>query len=250
MSLTAYENRLTTAFVELADTLVDSFDLNDFLTALAEHTMGLLALAAASVIVAHPQNANLRAAARAGAGPLDDLVLTADPSPGTDTLHTGSAVADTILDTSASRKRWPAFAPAAIYAGFTRAAAIPLSLRDEVVGSLTLYHNRDAVLSESELRLGRRLAETAAIGILQQRVLAEKALKTDQLEQALQTRMVIEQAKGMIAARQDLSVDEAFALLRRHARSHRRLLADLAREVVDGTADTSLTSSTPVPTAT
>jgi GAF domain-containing protein len=144
------------------------------------------------------------------------------------------------LDTMASLTRWPHYAHAATGLGLRRVAAVPLRLREQVIGALSLFHNQPGGLSLPQLRLAQALADTAAIGILQQRSTADQALLATQLEHALQARIVIEQAKGALATHHAIDTDTAFELMRAHARTHQQRLTDLARQILEGTANRSL----------
>ncbi|MHA6756999.1 GAF and ANTAR domain-containing protein [Streptacidiphilus sp. PAMC 29251] len=243
------QDRLATAFVELADTLVDTFDIIDFLHTLADHTVALLDLDAAGVILADPQGQLIDAAASNEATRQLELSGIAwDESPCRDCFIAGTAVPDTALGVPGSGTRWPHFASAALDLGFTRVAALPLRLRTQTVGALNLFHHRPDPLTASQLRIGQALADTATIGILQQRTVADQTLLTTQLQHAMQSRLVIEQAKGALAAHRDIGVDAAFDLMRQHARAHQQLLTDLAGEVIEGIADTALLGKDPPPT--
>ena len=140
-------------------------------------------------------------------------------------------------DLDGARPRWPQFVPQAIARGFRSANALPLRLRSQAVGSLNLFHADIGGLDSAELRIAQALADAATIGILQQRTVRRGEVVAGQLQTALTSRIVIEQAKGVLAERLQISTDDAFAMLRAAARSHNRLLSDLAREVASGSAD-------------
>jgi hypothetical protein len=128
-------------------------------------------------------------------------------------------------------ERWPQFAPQAISAGFGSANALPLRLRSQVIGSLNLFHTGQGGLGGDELRLAQALADAATIGILQQRTIRHGEVVAGQLQAALTSRIVIEQAKGVLAERLHISTDDAFRVLRAAARSRNRLLSELATDV-------------------
>ncbi len=138
------------------------------------------------------------------------------------------------VDLDGARERWPQFAPQAIDGGFRSANALPLRLRSQVVGSLNLFHAETGGLGETELPLAQALADAATIGILHQQIVRRGEIVTGQLQLALNSRVVIEQAKGVLAERLQISPDDAFEVLRGAARSRNRLLSDLAREVATG----------------
>jgi len=158
-----------------------------------------------------------------------------DEGPCRDCYQFGAAVVNVDLD--GARERWPQFAPKAIAEEFRSANALPLRLRSQVIGSLNLFHADIGGLDSAELRTAQAMADAATIGILQQRTIRRGEVVAGQLQAALTSRIIIEQAKGVLAERLRISTDDAFGVLRAAARSRNRLLSDLAREVADGSAD-------------
>ena len=230
------EQHLAETFVELADTLVDDFDVIDFLQGLAARCVELLEVAAAGIVLAD-QGGSLRtvAASDERARLLELFEVQSDEGPCRDCYQLGAAVVN--VDLEGARERWPLFAPRAIAGGFRSANALPLRLRSEVIGSLNLFHAGAGGLDSAALRMAQALADTATIAILQQRTIRRAEVVTGQLQVALTSRIVIEQAKGVLAERLKISTDSAFGVLRAAARSRNRLLSDLAREVANGSAD-------------
>lgn len=232
MSVTREEN-LAAAFVEAADTLVDDFDVIDFLHTLAERCVQLLDVDAAGLMLADPQgNLHATASSSENARLLELFELQADAGPCMDAFRSGLPVINADLRTS--RERWPRFAEAAEATGFVEVHALPLRLRTTVIGALNLFCARAGALSEANARTGQALADVAAIGILAQRSIYQAELLTTQLQNALTSRVTIEQAKGVLAERLQITIDEAFELLRSHARSHNLPLSQLAGEVARG----------------
>ncbi|HEV2639500.1 MAG TPA: GAF and ANTAR domain-containing protein [Actinocrinis sp.] len=137
-------------------------------------------------------------------------------------------------DLHATHERWPKFAEAAELAGYVSVHALPLRLRESVIGALNLFCARPGQLSGDDIRTGQALADAATIGILTQRTIYQAELLTTQLQTALTSRVSIEQAKGVLAERQQITVDEAFSQMRNHARNHNLHLSDLARDVATG----------------
>jgi hypothetical protein len=133
-----------------------------------------------------------------------------------------------------SAGRWPRFTAAAAEVGFAAVHAVPMRLRTEVIGALNLFDTNPGTLDEGKLRIGQALADVATIGLLQQRAIHRRDVLTEQLQTALNGRVLIEQAKGVLAERLHLDVAEAFTLLRSGARNHNRRLSELARAIVDG----------------
>jgi GAF domain-containing protein len=161
--------------------------------------------------------------------------LQSDAGPCVDCCRTGEPVVNVDLD--AHGERWPRFAEAARSAGFVAVHALPLRLRETVIGALNLFGSVNRVLAEDDIRVGQALADVAAIGILSQRTRHQAELLATQLQSALTSRIVIEQAKGVLAEHYTISVDEAFVRLRDYARNHNARLSDIAREIAEGSAN-------------
>jgi hypothetical protein len=230
------EQRLAETFVELADTLVDDFDVIDFLQVLAARCVELFDVGAAGIMLAGQGGSLVTVAASDERARLLELFeIQADQGPCRDCYRLRAAVVN--VDLEHARERWPLFAPQAISAGFRSANALPLRLRSQVVGSLNLFQAGTGGLGSGELRMAQALADAATIGILQQRTIRRGEVVAGQLQSALTSRIIIEQAKGVLAERLHISADDAFELLRGAARSRNRLLSDLARDVAGGTAD-------------
>ena len=239
------ERHLGETFVELADTLVDDFDVIDFLQVLAVRCVELLDVAAAGIVLAD-QGGSLRtvAASDERARLLELFEVQNDEGPCRDCYQLGAAVVN--IDLDGALERWPQFTPQAIARGFHSASALPLRLRSQVIGSLNLFHADAGGLDSTELRTAQALADAATIGILQQRTILRGEVVAGQLQAALTSRIIIEQAKGILAERLRISTDDAFEVLRGAARSRNRLLSDLAREVADGSADPAQLADPPV----
>jgi len=230
------EQRLAETFVELADTLTDDFDVIDFLQVLAARCVELLDVAAAGIMLADQGGSLMTVAASDERARLLELFeIQNDEGPCRDCYRLGAAVVN--VDLHGARERWPHFTPQAIAKGFSSANAVPLRLRSQVVGSLNLFHAGTGGLGSGELRLAQALADAATIGILQQRTIHRTEVVAGQLQAALTSRIIIEQAKGVLAERLKISTDDAFEMLRGAARHRNRLLSDLARDVASGSAD-------------
>jgi transcriptional regulator with GAF, ATPase, and Fis domain len=228
---------LAGTFVDLSDTLVADFDVVDFLHLLADRSVALLAASAAGVVLAD-QRGELRVAAASNqeAGLMELFQIQNDQGPCLDSFRTGQPV--TAADLTGPGQRWPRFAAAAAQAGFRAVEALPMRLRDEVVGALNLFRARPGPLSAADLRVGQALADVATIGLLQERNVRRSEVLAEQLQAALNSRVVIEQAKGKLAERLGLDMDQAFALLREYAHHSHQRLTDVARNfVASATAD-------------
>jgi GAF domain-containing protein len=223
---------LADVFVEMADTLVDDFDVIDFLHVLTERCVHLLNISAAGLLLTDGKDTLRVVAASSERTRLLELFqLQTDQGPCVDCFRTGRPVS--VPDLPAAG-RWPRFTAAAAEVGFGSVHALPMRLRAEVIGALNFFDVDPGPLDEDRLRIGQALADVATIGLLQQRAIHRRDVLTEQLQSALNSRIVIEQAKGVLAERLQVDVADAFTLLRGGARSHDRRLSDLARAIVDG----------------
>lgn len=228
----ADQGLLIRTLVKLADSLVDDFDVVELLSLLADRCVEVLGVSAAGVMLFAP-GGELRVIASSSEGMrvVELFELQADEGPCLDCCRTGKAVVNEDLTTAADR--WPQFAPTAIEAGFRAVDALPMRLRGSVIGALNLFSANPGALAETDVVAGQALADVATIAVLQQRVVAESRILNDQLNQALNNRVVIEQAKGVLAERAGMSMEAAFEALRRYARNHNLHLSDVARSVID-----------------
>jgi hypothetical protein len=224
---------LSDTFVELADTMVADFDVIDFLHLLTDRSVILLSASAAGVMLADPRG-ELRVAASSNeaAGLLDLFQIQNDEGPCLDCYRTGQPV--TATDLSGPGQRWPQFAAAATQYGFRTVEALPMRLRNQVIGALNLFRVTAGPFDPPTLRLGQALADVATIGLLQERSVRRGDVLAEQLQGALNSRVTIEQAKGKLAERLGIDMDEAFTVLREHARNSNQKLTDVARNFVTG----------------
>jgi transcriptional regulator with GAF, ATPase, and Fis domain len=228
------EQQLAEAFVEMADTLVDDFDVVDFLHRVTVRCAEVLAVSAAGVLLTDQRGAlRVVAASTEQTRLLELLQSQTDQGPCPECFHTGRAVA--VADLSSAASRWPRFVAQARQSGFASVHALPMRLRSTVIGALNLFGTRPGALADDTVRLGQAMADVATIGLLQARAIHDRETLAEQLQTALNSRVVIEQAKGVIAERRHLDMDASFTLLRGTARTSNRRLSELARAVVDGT---------------
>ncbi len=226
---------LSDTFVALADTMVADFDVIDFLHLLTDRSSQLLSASAAGVVLADPRGQLRVAAASSDEAALVELFqVQNDEGPCLECFHTGRPV--TAAHLAGPGQRWPLFAAAATRAGFGTVNALPMRLRDQVIGALNLFSNGSTPLGPAELRIGQALADVATIGLLQERSVRRAETVAEQLQGALNSRVVIEQAKGALAERLGLDMGQAFTMLREHARSTNQRLTDVARQVIDSPA--------------
>lgn len=228
------ESLLTSTFVQLADTLVDEFDVVDLLTMLADRCVEVLDVSAAGLMLAATEGELRVVASSDEAMRLVELFeLQSQEGPCLDCYRTRQPVLNEHL--GVHRARWARFEPVALEAGFHSVHALPLRLRGEVIGALNLFRADRADLAADDIVAGQALADAATIAILQHRAVLEVQLVNAQLDHALSSRIVIEQAKDVLAERAGLDVESAFAVMREHARNHNLKLVDVARGVIDGT---------------
>jgi transcriptional regulator with GAF, ATPase, and Fis domain len=230
------EQRLARVFVELADTLVDRFDMLEFLGMLARRCTELLEVDSAGVVLID-QRGSLRVAAASSehARLIELFAVQADEGPCLDCVRSGTPVSST--DLTADTARWPRFTAAARTAGFRAAHAVPMRLRQNVIGVLNLLNTEPHGVDETSVRIGQALADVATIGLLQHRAVDDSLVLVEQLQGALNSRVAIEQAKGVLSAFAGVNVEQAFTGLRGYARAHNLLLSDVAKAVADGSAD-------------
>jgi transcriptional regulator with GAF, ATPase, and Fis domain len=232
------EQLLTDTFVELADTLVDDYDVADLLHVLADRCVELLDASAAGLLLSDQRGALRTLAASSEQTMLLELFqVEANEGPCLDCFHSGVPVVEP--DLSAATGRWPNFVDRALRQGFRSVNALPLRLRNETIGALNLFSTSAGGLPPADIGIAQALANVATIGILQERAIRRSEMLAEQLQAALNSRVVIEQAKGVLAERGGLTMDESFAQLRRFARTTNRRLSDTAQAVVSGVLDVS-----------
>jgi transcriptional regulator with GAF, ATPase, and Fis domain len=225
---------LSQTFVELTDTMVADFDVIDFLHVLTDRSVQLLDASAAGLLLADPRG-DLRvvAASSEAARLLELFQIQNDQGPCLDCFRAGQPVAE--ADLAAAERRWPRFAPAAQQAGFAAVQALPMRLREQVIGALNLFRATPGSFDPADIRVGQAMADVATISLLHERNVRRSDTLNEQLQTALNSRVVIEQAKGKLAERLGLDMDQAFGLLRDYARARNLRLSDLAQAVIDGT---------------
>ncbi len=227
----AREALLARAFVRLADTLVSDFDIVDFLYGLSVDSLEILGADAAGVMLTDGRGAlRLIASSEERMRLLELFELQGAQGPCLDAFSSGAPVQESAAD---SRARWPAFAQRASQVGFQRMCAVPLRVRADVIGALNLFRSGDEAFTDAEVEIAQAMAEMAAIALIQERALREHNLLIGQLQTALNSRVIIEQAKGMLAEYLTMSVDEGFQLLRTYARARNRKLTEVASDIVD-----------------
>jgi GAF domain-containing protein len=222
--------------VEMADTLVDDYDVVDLLTGLADRSVSMLGASAAGVMLASPAGSlGLVASSSEAMRLLELFELQSREGPCLDAFLTGEAVEIEVLQAGAGR--WPVFSAAAADAGFHSVVALPLRLRHVTLGALNMLNTSPDPMDEANIIVARAFADLAALSIVQHRASTEAQRVNQQLSSALNSRIVIEQAKGVISERAGVELAEAFSRLRAWARNHNLRLTDVAQSAVDATLD-------------
>ena len=230
---------LTRTFVDLADTLVDEFDVIELLQVLTGRCVELLGVDAAGVMLGDGHGRlRLAAASSERARLLELFEIQNDEGPCLDAFRTGRQVS--YVDAGTGAAPWPLFAQYAKAEGFTSVHALPLRLRREIIGALNLFGHDPVQLLSEDVRVAQAFADIATIAILQERLVKEREVLATQLQTALDSRVVIEQAKGVLAERLGFDMDTAFSTLRDAARRANRRLSEVARDVVDSRGRTDL----------
>ena len=232
---TVSRERLAEVFVEMADTLVADFDVIDFLQVVTARTAELVEVAAVGLLLADPHGElQFMAASDEATRLLELFQLQNHEGPCLDSFRSGEPVVNADLTRAADQ--WPLFAPQAAARGFRSVHALPLRLRGQVIGALNLFGADTGRLDAEDVTIVQALADVATIGLLQERAIHSGEVLTEQLQGALNSRIVIEQAKGMLAGIHGIDLDQAFSLLRGYARSHNRRLVDVAHAVISDPA--------------
>ena len=230
MTNPAREARVLDAVVTLVDGLLEDFDVVDLLAELTERCAELLDVASAGLLLADPRGLlHLMTATTDRTRELELFQLQSDEGPCLDCYRTGVAVS--VADLADETPRWPQFVPAAREAGFVSVHAVPMRAAGTVLGALGLFGTSVGALNDADLLVGRSLAHVASVAIVQERPPTTGAV-LPRLRSALASRVVVEQAKGLLRELLDIPVADAFALLRAYARSSGAHLSELARTLI------------------
>ena len=229
---TVSAERLATIFVEIADTLTAEFDLIEFLHLVTDRAADLVNAAAVGLLLADPAgHLEFMAGSDENVKLLELFQLQNHEGPCLEAFHTAQPVIN--VDLSQATSRWPRFAPRATETGFQSVHAFPLRLRSRVIGALNVFGDtKGGNFHGMDVPIIQALADVATIGLLQERAIRRGEILTEQLQNALNSRIIIEQAKGAVAQAHNVSVDEAFARIRSYARHHNRQLTDVANTIV------------------
>ncbi|KZC95077.1 MULTISPECIES: GAF and ANTAR domain-containing protein [Clavibacter] len=227
------EGLLVRTFVSLADSLVSDFDVLELLQTLVDQATLLFDASAAGIIIG-PDAAHLEVVASTSERSrlVGLMQVEVGEGPCVEAVTTGRVVS--VADVRAIADRWPAFAAQASGAGYVSVHAIPLRLRGDIIGSLNLFRDHEGVLNDADAVAAQALADVATISVLQERTIRDSTVVRDQLRHALDSRVLIEQAKGVIAHTHGVDMDEAFRMIRRQARSTSQAMPQVAEGIVAG----------------
>ena len=231
MATTTRAERVSGAFVKIADTLVADYDVLDLLHTLVEESVGLLDVAAAGLVLADPSGElQVLASTSEESQLVEVLQLQAGEGPCVECYATGNPV--TVEDIQVL-DRWPQFKAAALSQRFRSVHAVPMRIHGRTIGAMGLFGSAPGSLTAEDSAIGQALADVATISLMHERTIREAVLVNEQLQRALNSRILIEQAKGVIAHTAGVDMNEAFSLLRNHARAHNEGLHETASRIVD-----------------
>lgn len=225
------ESLITNAFVSIANSLADGFDVVDLLSGLTTDCVRLLDVDAAGLLLADPRGVlHVVAASSERTRNLELFQLQRDQGPCLDCFHSGVAVA--VSDLKMGPERWPEFTAAARRAGFVSVHALPMRLHDKVLGTLGLFGAHSGALNEDDLNLAQALAHVASVALVVDKAAADEAIVIQQLQTALTSRVSVEQAKGLLAQVGNMDMDGSFAALRKFARDHNQKISEVSQKLV------------------
>jgi GAF domain-containing protein len=228
------EALLVTTFVELADNLVEDFDVIELLTVLADRCVEVLKVSAAGLLlIAAEGDLRVMASSTEVMRTIELFELQSQEGPCVECYQSGESIVNQRLAEVGSR--WPLFAPEALEAGFQLVHAIPMRIRGSVLGVLNLFHTQDLLMDDDDIRAAQAFADIATIAIVQQRAAIQSLTHIAQLNHALNSRIVLEQAKGILSERNGIDTAEAFAWMRSYARGNHMKMIDVGNGIVAGT---------------
>jgi len=232
MAMISRAGRVSAAFVKIAGTLGADYDVFDLLHTLVDESVGILDAAAAGLVLVDPSgDLQVMASTSEESQLVEVLQLEAGAGPCVDCYRTGAVVV--IDDIAAQGSRWPLFQSSALSQGFRSLHAVPMRLRSRTIGALNLFGHEAGPLTADDAAIAQAFADVATITLLQERAARESALINEQLQRALSSRILIEQAKGVIAHTSSVDMNAAFALLRGYARAHNQTIYDTADKIIN-----------------
>lgn len=231
MAMVSRAQQVSAVFVKIADTLVADYDVVDLLHTLVDESVGLLDAAAAGLLLVDPDgDLQVMASTSEESQLVEVLQQQADAGPCVDCFRTGTVVS--VDDIAATGDRWPSFKASALAQGFRSVHAIPLRVRSRTIGAMNLFRRQTGSLNAEDAAIAQAFADVATISILQERAIRQSAVVNEQLQRALNSRILIEQAKGVIAQTNNVDMNEAFSRLRSYSRAHNEALYEAAEKVI------------------
>ena len=222
---------LMATFVEIADNLVEGYDVIDVLSVLSDRCVQTIDVDAAGVLLSSPEGQLQYVASSSETMRVLELFqIQVDEGPCMDCYRDGVAIVNCLLSESA--ERWPLFSPRAMSEGFHSICCVPMRLRGKTIGALNLFRSAQTPLNDADVAMVQALADVATIAILQHQSTLDASTLNAQLNNALRSRIIIEQAKGMICEATNCDTVHAFQRLRAHARNHNEGLTELATRIV------------------
>ena len=226
------DGRLLQTFARLADTLVDDYDVVELLQVLVDTCRDVLEMTDAGIHLADPRGElDLVASTSEASSFVQMMQLSADAGPSGDSFGTGRPV--TVPDLESASQSWALFTASALRQGYRAVDALPLRLRDTSIGTLSLLRSSPGEAPLDDMVAAQAFADVATIGILHERAIRESAILSEQLQIALNSRIIIEQAKGVVSQTRGVPIDEAFSLMREYARAHQMRLSVVAAQLVE-----------------
>jgi transcriptional regulator with GAF, ATPase, and Fis domain len=226
------EHQLVETFVTLTDTLVSDYDVVDLLQLLVDNAVELFDASAAGIMLANErQELEVIASTSERSNFIGLMQLDAGEGPCVEAFTTAQTVS--VHNPAEMQRRWPRFAAASAALGYASVHSVPLRLRDSTLGSMNLFRETTGALNAQDAVALRALTDVATISALQHRTTEHAALVQTQLQHALDSRVIVEQAKGFLAHTHQIDLDAAFKLLRSYARSHHLRIADTAHDIVN-----------------
>ncbi len=213
-----------------AKVLPAQYDLELALAELTESVAAVLGLCGSGVTMAEDGRLRFVTAVSPASGELERIQEQEQSGPCQDAYDTGEAVC--VTDVRVETTRWPEFAAAASRLGVAGVAGIPMRLTNHTIGALNLYAPEPREWSEDDIAAAAVLADVATSYVINASKMRQQQQLSEQLQQALVSRVVIEQAKGITAQKHAVTVDEAFHLMRGHARSNNASIRAVAEAIV------------------
>jgi transcriptional regulator with GAF, ATPase, and Fis domain len=236
MATISRPEQVSAAFLRLTTTLTTRYDVLELLHILVEESVRLLEVTQAGLLLADPHgDLQVLASTSEESRLVEVLQLQAGEGPCIDCYRTGTVV--TIDDISTLGSRWPVFQKTASDQGFLSVHAVPLRIHNRTIGAMGLFSANRGALTQEDAAIGQALADVATISLIHERTLRESKIINDQLQRALNSRIAIEQAKGVISHTASVDMGEAFARLRNYSRSHNQSLHDTAAQVISRALD-------------